>query len=74
MEAALAMRRVPAGDRTAFLARWLDVQKAWHSELPAAPIYSNRYWDVCSPAIRGYEVAAHGGFGEALVYADWREK
>lgn len=74
MEAALAMRQVEAGDRQSYQERWLAFQTEWHKQLPTAPIYSNCYWDVCAPSIRGYDVAAHGGFGEALVYAACSEK
>lgn len=74
MEAALAMRQVEAGDRQRYQERWLAFQTEWHNQLPTAPIYSNCYWDVCAPSIRGYDVAAHGGFGEALVYATCADK
>lgn len=74
MEAALAMRQAEAGDRQSYLERWLAFQTEWHNQLPTAPIYSNYYWDVCAPSIRGYDVAAHGGFGEALLYATCADK
>lgn len=74
MEAALAMRQVEAGDRQSYQERWLAFQNEWHKQLPTAPIYSNYYWDVCVPSIQGYDVATHGGFGEALVYASCADK
>ena len=74
MEAALAMRQAEAGDRQSYLERWLAFQTEWHNQLPTAPIYSNYYWDVCALSIRGYDVAAHGGFGEALLYATCADK
>jgi ABC-type transport system substrate-binding protein len=69
MNAALDLRNVSSDNRASYLLKWLDFQDAWHEEMPAAPIYSNRYADLCVPEVTGFRPTSHVGFGDAILYA-----
>jgi ABC-type transport system substrate-binding protein len=73
MNAALALRNVSSDDRESYRLKWLEFQDAWHEEMPAAPIYSNVYADLCVPEVGNYHPSSHVGFGDAILYASYAD-
>ncbi len=67
MRAARDMRRVPSGDIEAFTAKWFKFQDRWREVMPTAPIYSNVYFDLCSPTLYEYTANVRYGLSYALL-------
>ena len=60
---------VPAGDKEAYLTKWVDYVTRWNELLPAIPLYSNVYYSVYVDSLKNYEQTAYWNFGLAVVYA-----
>ncbi len=66
---ALDMRKTTPGDKAAYLEKWQAFQVRFTEVLPAIPIYSNTYYDLYTPALKGYDPAAAQTWAEALIGA-----
>ena len=69
MKAADLMRHVPGDQPETYVQNWFAFQKRWREQMPAAPICSVVYFDVCVPTIYGFTDNASTGLDRALLYA-----
>lgn len=70
---ALRMRETEPGDNAEYAKRWLAFQKRWSEVLPAAPLYSNIYFDYYPTTLREYFVGSFSSWALAMPYA-WYEE
>ncbi len=68
MQLAIDMIRTEPDDADSYFQKWMEFQRRFHEVLPAAPLYSNIYYDITRPDVYNYPIGENWGWAEAVSY------
>lgn len=63
------MRETDSSDKDGYANKWFEFEKRWNELLPDLPLYSDEYHDFFNNKLKDYNVSAHWGAREEIVYA-----
>ncbi len=69
MALARDLRRTDPSDTDSYMAKWMAFQARWVEQMPMAPLWSNMYADLYRVNLKGYDIAGHVSWAEAILYA-----
>ncbi len=68
MRLAADMRRTDSQDMAGYADKWLAFQRRWHEVMPAAPLFSNVYFDFTQTDLHGYAINSNWSWSSLLPY------
>ena len=63
----ILMRELDPEDTDQFLAYWREYQKRWNFLMPNVPLYSNTYFDIHGPRVRGLQTTPFWSWADDIM-------